>query len=91
MALNGVGVDADDFVEGVKGDVSAGHVQYGDEPLEPMSAPYVVIAVAEEFAEDVDGHDAETAVGFDFEDGEDGLVEDRVADVLGRVGVRGDL
>jgi len=51
----------------------------------------VVVAVAEELAEDVDGHDAQAAVGFDVEDREDRLVQDRVADVLGRLGVGRDL
>lgn len=51
----------------------------------------VVVPVPEELAEDVDRHDAQAAVGLDVEDGQHGLVQDRVADVLGRLGVGRDL
>ena len=53
--------------------------------------PNVVVAIAQELAEDVYGHDAEAAVSLDLEDGHDRLVENRVPDILGGVGVRGDL
>lgn len=55
------------------------------------SLPNVVVPVTEEFSENVDGHDAKTRLGLDLENGEDRLVEDGVADVLGRFGVGGNL
>jgi len=56
-----------------------------------LDSPDVVIPVSQELPEYVDGHDSKSTVGFDFQNGEDGLVEDRVSNVLRRVGVRSDL
>ena len=49
----------------------------------------VVVAVGEETAEDVDGEHAQSRLTLDFHDREHGLVQDRVADVLGCVRVGG--
>jgi hypothetical protein len=51
----------------------------------------VVVAVAEELSENVDRHHPQTAVRLNLENRQDRLVKDRVSDVLGRLGVGGDL
>ena len=48
----------------------------------------IVVRVPQELAQDVDRHDAQTRIRFDFEDGQHTLVEDTVAHRLGAVGVR---
>lgn len=53
--------------------------------------PDIVIAVTEELPENVNGHDTETAVCFDMQDRKHSLVEDGIANILGRVGVRSNL
>lgn len=40
------------------------------------SVPDVVVPVAQEFAQDVDRHDSETAIRLDLENGHDSLVKD---------------
>ena len=47
----------------------------------------VLVGVEQEAAEDVDGEDAQRRLRLDVHDGEHGLVQDRVAGVLARLGV----
>jgi hypothetical protein len=54
-------------------------------------SPNVVVLVRQELAQDVDGHDAKTAVSLDFKHGQDGFVENGVPDVLRAVSVGRDL
>ena len=53
--------------------------------------PNVVVAVAQKLAEDIDCHDAQAAIGLNFEHRHHCLIENGVADVLRRVGVGCDL
>ena len=59
--------------------------------LEDVDLPYVIIAVTEELAQDVDGHYTKASVRFDFKDREDGLIKDGVTDILRGVCIRGYL
>lgn len=49
--------------------------------------PNVVVLVAEEAAQQVDGKDAQALLGLNLHDGQDRLVENGVADVLSAVRV----
>lgn len=44
---------------------------------------YVVILVCEKLSEDVDAQDSQARIGLDIENGQNGLVENRVAHILG--------
>ena len=59
--------------------------------LEAQSSPDIVVSVGEEFPEDIDCHHSESAVRFDLQHGENSLVEYRVSNILGGVGVCGHL
>jgi hypothetical protein len=54
-------------------------------------SPNVVVLVRQELAQNVDGHDAKTAVSLDLKHGQDGFVENGVPDVLRAVSVGRDL
>jgi hypothetical protein len=58
---------------------------------EAKRIPNIIIFVAEEFTKDVDGHHPQSGICFNFQDSQNGFVQDRVADVLRRVGVGGNL
>ncbi len=51
--------------------------------------PNVIIAVAEEFAKYVDGHDAQAAIciRFNVQDGKDGFIKNGISDIFRRIGV----
>lgn len=51
----------------------------------------IFVIIQQKSAEDVDGEDSETALGFDVHDGEHGLVENGVANVLTGFRVGGNL
>ena len=53
--------------------------------------PDVLVVVEQEPPQDVDGQDPQSALALDVHDGEDGLVQDGVAHVLGGLCVGGDL
>lgn len=50
--------------------------------IRDKNEPDIVVAVAQKFPENIDGHDPESALGLDFENREYCLVKDRVSDVL---------
>jgi hypothetical protein len=55
------------------------------------SRPYVIISIAQEFSQDVDCHYPEAAVRFNLQYRHNSLIQNCVADIFGRVRVRGDL
>ena len=93
VPLHGVSVYCDNLVERVQCDITtvsllangSRHVERGGH------APDVVIAVAQEFTQNVDSHDAQTAVGLNLEDCHYSLVQNRISDVLRGVVVCCDL
>ena len=95
MTLYSVCVHCHDLVQSVQSDVTG----EGDRLRQCLDCgeqlwiclPNVIIAVAEELAEDIDGHDTQTSVRFDFEHGQDSFVEDRVANVFRAISVCRDL
>ena len=91
VTLDGVRVDRDDLVESVESDVAVYTRQRASGGKAAGDAPNVVVSVAQELAQNVDRHHAQTVLRLDLENGEHRLVEDRVPDVLGRFGVRCDL
>ena len=58
---------------------------HGDDLVERVEGDIadIVVSICEEFAEDIDGHDSESAVRFNVQDSKDCFVQDRIADVLG--------
>ena len=56
-----------------------------------LSSPNVVVPVAQESAEQVDGQDAQALLRLDLHDGQHGLVQNGVANVFAGVRVGGDL
>lgn len=52
---------------------------------------YILVVIEQEPSQDVDRQHSETALGLDVHDGQDGLVQDGVADVLTGLGVGRDL
>jgi hypothetical protein len=44
--------------------------------------PDVVITIAQKFPKNVDGHDPQTGLSFDFQDSQNSFVQDRVSDIL---------
>ena len=51
--------------------------------------PDIIVTVAKELAQYVDGHNTEAAVciRFNVQDGEDGFIENRISDIFRRIGV----
>jgi len=53
--------------------------------------PDVIILVTQEFPQDIDRHDPQATIRLDFQDGQNSLIQDRVPDVLGGIGVGSNL
>lgn len=63
----------------------------GDEGDGSVDIPDVVVSVGKELSENVDRHDSQALIRLDLQYRQHRLVEDRVSDILARVGVRRDL
>ncbi len=104
MPLYGIRIDCDYLVQRVERDITA-HDKKRDYELcctrKPVkwqkivcrtdNIPDVVVAVAQELAQYVNGHNAQTTVGFDVKYCHNCLVQDGIADILGGVRVCSDL
>lgn len=55
------------------------------------TVPDIVVSVAQELSKNVDGQDTESVVRWGLHDSEHSLVENRVANVLARLSVVGNL
>lgn len=56
-----------------------------------MSPPNIVVSITEKLSEDVDGHDSQSTLGLDLQYRQHSLVQNGVADILRRLGIRRNL